>query len=180
MLAAPVSSAPLTRLSHESQQGLKVEFDYKKVLKALKKGGWKETQASLRQQGSPRSPSLLLLSAHVNPLSLGIFAEFCCNGSVVDDAELGNVSLGDAGRADCWFSPSCKAARYTQEATAAHVHVDLRFICLQSDRVPNFPAPVLFPPSGDPAAGRPAQERADLPHPGTSCSSALCLQQANV
>ncbi|MEW5308195.1 MAG: hypothetical protein WDW38_000172 [Sanguina aurantia] len=35
-------------------QGLKVEFDYKKVLKALKK-------------------------------------EFCCNGSVVDDAELGNV-----------------------------------------------------------------------------------------
>lgn len=66
-------------------QGLKKSYDYKKVLKALKKGAC-TLHASLS-----RATQL-----HVPDVSLPC-AEFCCNGTVVDDPELGQVRTTGVG-----------------------------------------------------------------------------------
>ena len=61
-------------------QGLEKSFDYKKVLKAFKKG---------------KLLLLLLLGRwhlqHASSSDHVSAAEFCCNGNVVEDAELGKV-----------------------------------------------------------------------------------------
>jgi translation initiation factor 1 (eIF-1/SUI1) len=68
-------------------QGLKKSYDYKKVLKALKKGARRSASSCLC-----RCAFLVRSDSHLPAPSVAALAEFCCNGTVVDDPELGQVS----------------------------------------------------------------------------------------
>lgn len=76
-------------------QGLPEEFDYKKILKALKKGAWAGLGG--RRSGSAGLASTQTRSifstrlTRVLPLPPLLPPEYCCNGTVVEDEELGKV-----------------------------------------------------------------------------------------
>ena len=70
---------PLT-VASAAVQGLKKEYDYKKILKALKKGIAHHLTALHRQDMWTSVPTLVAPAA-----------DFCCNGTVVEDDELGQV-----------------------------------------------------------------------------------------
>jgi translation initiation factor 1 len=76
-------------------QGLEKGFDYKKVLKAFKKGELLSTSpASAAGPCQPLSVHEGLTCTHVMHVAdtqYVLAAEFCCNGTVVEDPELGKV-----------------------------------------------------------------------------------------
>jgi hypothetical protein len=83
------------RCCHQhNKQGLKKSYDYKKVLKALKKGVRAGHAAGGVCIRCSRVPShLLTLPAPGLPFGVCACTEFCCNGTVVDDPELGQVCV---------------------------------------------------------------------------------------
>jgi translation initiation factor 1 len=74
-------------------QGLKKAYDYKKVLKALKKGESVAFEARALLPPHRRAPPKNghLTPAKPNQTNNQTKTEFCCNGTVVDDPELGQV-----------------------------------------------------------------------------------------
>jgi hypothetical protein len=127
--AAPPSARPPARRNGRKSlttvQGLKKAYDYKKVLKALKK-------------------------------------EFCCNGNVVDDPELGQVRRGAAPAPH--DAPACarmlaRIRRHARDygcrsaAPPRRMHAQSQCCARRFPTHPHLPAPCA---AGDPAAGRPA------------------------
>jgi translation initiation factor 1 (eIF-1/SUI1) len=104
----PPSSPPKNRNGKKSLttvQGLKKSYDYKKVLKALKKG---ERARPVVLRARMHASALKTQPPYLHPTALPSWSpnssrpspapktntpptEFCCNGTVVDDPELGQV-----------------------------------------------------------------------------------------